>query len=31
MILPSKRITATIQVQRLDTENLIGGIRDIGY
>ena len=28
MILPNKRITAIIQVQRLDTKNLIRGIRN---
>ena len=31
MILLSKRITATTQIQRLDIKDLTGGIRDIGY
>ena len=31
MILPSKRITATIQIRRLDAEDLTGGIRNTGY
>ena len=28
MILPSKKITAIAQARRLDTKNLIGGIRN---
>ena len=31
MILPNKKIIATTRVRRLDTKDLIGGIRDIGY
>ena len=31
MILLSKRITAIIQIQRLDAKDLTEGIRDIGY
>ena len=31
MISLSKRITATTRAQRLDTKDLIKGIRDIGY
>ena len=31
MILLSKRIIATIQIRRSDAEDLIGGIRNIGY
>ena len=31
MISPNSRITAITQVRRLDTEDLIKGIRDIGY
>ena len=31
MILPSKRITATTQVRRLNAEDLTRGIRDISH
>ena len=31
MISLSKKITVTTRARRLDTKNLIGGIRDIGH